>query len=66
VDLKIFQKRFAKEKDGPTLLSILQWQFFGQALPLPQQLHSGVTANTIGSDGKMYFLISLSFLPMEQ
>jgi hypothetical protein len=66
MDPQIFQKLFAKGKDIPTLLSILQWQYFGKVSPLHQRLHSGVTANIFGSGGKMYFQISLSFLLMEQ
>ena len=66
MDLQIFQKLFAKGKDIQTLLSILQWQYFGKDSPLHQRLPSGVTANIFGSGGKMYFQISLSFLLMEQ
>ncbi|MFN9901536.1 MAG: hypothetical protein ACK55Z_22680 [bacterium] len=64
MDLPIFRKRFAKDKDGLTSLSIVQWQFSGKDLLLNQQLAIGVTANIFGLGGKIYFQISLFFLLM--
>ena len=60
MDLPIFRKRFAKDEDGLTSLSIVQWQFSGKDLLLNQQLAIGVTANIFGLGGKIYFQISFS------